>query len=133
MNIKLPYPPSINHYWGQFRGRKYLTKKATIFREAIKLAVENEVKIKGFFSVKVILVAPDKRKRDIDNPLKPLIDALQHAGIFEDDYYMDTLICIRARDKAGNILKIGDGCAWVEIKETTTNCNFKEIDEYVNK
>lgn len=34
---------------------------------------------------------PDRRKRDLDNILKSLLDALQHAGIYSDDSQIDIL------------------------------------------
>jgi len=42
-------------------------------------------------SVEVYLHFRDKRKRDVDNVCKPLLDALQHAGAFKDDSQVDKL------------------------------------------
>jgi crossover junction endodeoxyribonuclease RusA len=39
----------------------------------------------GDLMVEIIIYPPDKRKRDIDNIKKALFDALQHAGLYEDD------------------------------------------------
>ena len=38
---------------------------------------------------------PDRRRRDLDNLQKPLLDALQHAGVYEDDSQIDLLVSRR--------------------------------------
>lgn len=38
---------------------------------------------------------PDKRRRDLDNILKPLLDSLVHAGLIEDDSQFDELHVLR--------------------------------------
>ena len=38
---------------------------------------------------------PDRRRRDLDNLLKPALDALQHAGVYEDDSQVDWLVARR--------------------------------------
>ena len=38
---------------------------------------------------------PDKRRRDLDNITKALLDALSHANMFEDDEQIDDLHLIR--------------------------------------
>jgi crossover junction endodeoxyribonuclease RusA len=54
--------------------------------------------------VKIYAFPPDARRRDLDNLLKSLLDALQHAGIMEDDGQVDMLsIERRARKKGGSI------------------------------
>jgi crossover junction endodeoxyribonuclease RusA len=38
---------------------------------------------------------PDRRRRDLDNLLKPTLDALQHGGVYEDDSQVDLLVVRR--------------------------------------
>jgi crossover junction endodeoxyribonuclease RusA len=47
---------------------------------------------------------PDKRKRDLDNILKSLLDALTYAGIWEDDSQIDDLRIYRAT--IGGMVKV---------------------------
>jgi crossover junction endodeoxyribonuclease RusA len=45
----------------------------------------------GALAVEVKLHPPDRRRRDLDNLLKALLDALQHAGVYADDSLIDRL------------------------------------------
>ncbi len=47
--------------------------------------------MEGRLSVKIDMHPPDARRRDVDNVLKPLLDALQHGGAFRDDSQIDKL------------------------------------------
>jgi len=38
---------------------------------------------------------PDRRCRDLDNLQKPVLDALEHAGVYEDDSQIDLLVTRR--------------------------------------
>ena len=58
--------------------------------------------------MEVYLHPPDVRKRDLDNYMKGLLDALVQAGILEDDSLIDQLFIYR-----GNKMK--DGKVRVEI------------------
>jgi crossover junction endodeoxyribonuclease RusA len=51
--------------------------------------------LEGRLAVHVALYPPDKRKRDIDNVLKSLLDACEHAGCYENDSQIDELHIIR--------------------------------------
>jgi len=42
-------------------------------------------------SLVIEVYPPDKRRRDLDNVLKSLIDAIQHAKVFPDDSQIDAL------------------------------------------
>lgn len=47
--------------------------------------------ILGRIHLHVKAFPPDRRKRDIDNLLKILIDCLQDCGLFEDDSQIDKI------------------------------------------
>lgn len=83
--IEIPYPPSVNHYWGQHGKIKYLTKKAKQFRADIAVAVRGIETVEHDVHLIIDVRPPDRRKRDIDNIIKPLMDALEHAGVYVND------------------------------------------------
>ena len=41
--------------------------------------------------LELFVYPPDKKRRDLDNILKAILDALQHAGIYADDFYIQQL------------------------------------------
>ena len=90
--LTLPWPPSVNHYWGQCGTRRYIKEKGVKFREMTAEQVASiGKKMEGRLSVFVTLFPPNRQRRDIDNSLKALLDALQHAGCFDDDEQIDVL------------------------------------------
>jgi crossover junction endodeoxyribonuclease RusA len=89
---RLPWPPSVNTYWRRGPNVTYLTKKARSFRrEAIECLSGAEQFLGERLAVHLELIMPDRRKRDIDNHIKAVLDALQHAGVFCDDDQIDDL------------------------------------------
>jgi len=85
--IVLPYPPTINHYYCASGHRRYISGAGKAFRKEVFYRVKcaKAPCLKGEVAVHVTLYPPDKRRRDIDNVLKPLLDALQYANVFKDD------------------------------------------------
>jgi crossover junction endodeoxyribonuclease RusA len=53
--------------------------------------------------------APDRRARDLDNLPKALLDALTHAGLWEDDSLIDELHIFRCGPIKG-------GCVVVQVE-----------------
>jgi len=47
---------------------------------------------------------PDRRRRDLDNLQKSTLDALEHAGLYEDDSQIDLLIARRCEVAPGGKL-----------------------------
>jgi len=35
--------------------------------------------------MRIVVAPPDRRRRDLDNVLKSLLDSLEHAGVYTDD------------------------------------------------
>jgi crossover junction endodeoxyribonuclease RusA len=99
IEFTLPFPPSVNHYWRNFRGRMVIGPRGRAYRKDATAAIhEQRVPIEGIGgSLKVELLAhpPDRRRRDLDNLQKALLDAVVAAGVIEDDSNIDDLRVIR--------------------------------------
>lgn len=118
LSLRLPWPPSINHYYGTRvigkRAIRYIGKKGKDFREEVKNLVSSNLEhAEKYFTkdarldVIIRVHSPDRRRRDIDNLCKATLDALQHAGIYADDTNIDALLVVRDREdivKGGNIV-----------------------------
>lgn len=108
LELELPYPPSINHYWRRMRNRTVISKEGKQFRADV-VALLNAGKtrpIAGPLKVEVELFPPDRRRRDVDNTLKSLLDALQHGGAYEDDGQIDDLRIHRREVVAGGYVRV---------------------------
>ncbi len=66
--------------------------------------------------VSVAIFPPDRRRRDVDNPLKAGLDSLTHAKVFHDDCQIDHLEVIRksVQPGAGRVI-----ATFEEISETS--------------
>lgn len=109
LNLTLPYPPSVNTYWGFKGSQRFLTKRARDFKAQVEAAFilsEHPGLGDSRINLVVMLHAPDKRVRDIDNIAKPLLDALTQAGVFQDDGQVDRLLIIRREPKKGGQCRV---------------------------
>ena len=99
ITIALSFPPSVNHYWRHVamplgKGKKGFSVRALISEKgrAYKLTVCREVLaqkaahgIATPVRMYVALAPPDRRRRDVDNYAKALLDSLVEAKVLEDD------------------------------------------------
>jgi crossover junction endodeoxyribonuclease RusA len=86
--LELPYPPSVNHYWGQRGKIRFLTAKAKKFRQDVTSIVQEyhcDNDLDGRFKLEIVGYPPDRRKRDVDNIVKPVLDAFEHANVYTND------------------------------------------------
>lgn len=97
LELRLPYPPSVNTYWRRVGNRTLLSRRGRAYRrevgEALRYLVSEPVK--GALEVQARLFPPDRRRRDLDNVAKALLDALEHAGVYRDDYQVRRLLLER--------------------------------------
>ncbi len=107
ITLILPWPPSVNHYWGQNGNRRYVKAKGVAFRkETADIVAANGQKIYGRLAVFISLYPPNKIRRDIDNHVKAVQDALQMAGCFDDDEQIDHLTVARMPVVKGGQCKV---------------------------
>lgn len=87
IELELPYPPSVNHYWRRVGARTLISRGGRAFRtEVCSILRERGIRpLDGPLAVEVAVYPPDKRRRDIDNLQKALLDALAHGGAYHDD------------------------------------------------
>jgi Holliday junction resolvase RusA-like endonuclease len=87
LEVELPYPPSVNHYWRRVGHRTVISREGRRFRETVVavLAGLRGRPLVGPLAVEVDIYPPDRRRRDLDNVLKALLDALEHGGAYADD------------------------------------------------
>ena len=117
----LPWPPSVNRYWRRTDTRRTaLTDRALKFRRDVQDSLleqlgagwRTHINPDARFAITIAAHPPDRRKRDLDNLLKPTLDALEHALVFTDDSQVDDLHITRASVRKRGRLTL-------EIREAT--------------
>ncbi len=113
IHLNLPWPPSVNRYWrhptrGRLAGRHLISAQGRAYREtvAIQVLAQGAVKQVGRLALVADAFPPDARRRDLDNLFKSLLDALQHAGVVEDDNQFDALAIRRQHRVQGGLIRL---------------------------
>lgn len=106
--LMLPWPPSVNAYWRHPGGGKHLISEQG---RGYRLAVLEAVLLAGNprcgshpVVVQIFATQPDKRRRDLDNLLKAPLDALSHAGVWDDDSQIHDLSIRWGNGEPGTLL-----------------------------
>jgi|TARA_R110000744_G_scaffold9365_2_gene30049 Holliday junction resolvase RusA-like endonuclease len=89
----LPFPPTLNGlYAGKTRRYKSTRYKKWIAEAQIMSCKQKlPVWVNGFLKVQLDFVRPDKRKRDLDNLAKAVLDFCTDAQIWKDDCQVEHL------------------------------------------
>ena len=108
LQFDLPYPPSVNHYWRRVGARTLISRQGRAFRESVcsLLALRRLRPLDGWLKVHLQILPPDRRRRDVDNIQKPVLDALQHAGVYHDDFQIVSLVTDRLEPREGGQLVV---------------------------
>lgn len=108
MKLTLPYPPSANRYWRNFRGRTVVSAEATAYKRAAGLECRRQNPYGRPLTGDVVLrlkVFRPRRAGDLSNRIKVLEDAL--IGIaFVDDSQVVRIEAERHDDKANPRVEI---------------------------
>lgn len=92
IEIILPLPPSANRIWRNFRGRMVKSSEYREWRDdacdRIIKQMDGQPPLEWFTAA---MIMPPTR-RDLDNSIKPTLDALQAGGAVEDDKRLRALV-----------------------------------------
>ena len=110
ISFELPVPPSENRYRRWLNGRPTISADGRRYRRQVSELCHGATPFTGRIAVRVELYPPDRRRRDLDNILKALLDSLTHAGVWLDDAQIDRLSVVRKQCVPG-------GCVVVEVRE----------------
>ena len=94
--VTLPWPPSVNRYWRPWRGRMVISKEGRAYRNAVAVICAKFEQFSPDTRLRVEIKAypPDRRRRDLDNILKAILDALE-GHVYPDDSQVDDLRVVR--------------------------------------
>lgn len=89
IELHLPFPPSVNQAYRNVPGRgrvKTKTYKDWLTAAALSARAQHtNQRVGGPFDFELIAHKPDKRRRDIDNLIKVVLDFLKAEGFIDDD------------------------------------------------
>ncbi len=95
IRLVLPFPPSVNRLWRTTgAGGMYRSPKYAAWRKQALWNVHIQVKgrqIVGPYKLTVLVVRPDKRRRDLDNLFKAASDVLVEMKVIEGDHLCEWL------------------------------------------
>ena len=87
IELELPFPPSVNHYYRRVGPRTLISREGRAYRERVArcLGLLGVRPVRGPIHMRIEVYPPDNRRRDLDNLQKSLWDALQKGGAYLDD------------------------------------------------
>lgn len=87
--ISLPFPISVNSMYMVAGRSSRLTKRAREWKEAAawELKLQRPKKFKGPVEIHAVVSPPDKKKRDLDNLWKCILDLLKDHDVIVDDSF----------------------------------------------
>ncbi len=119
VTLTLPYPPSVNKYWRHvMRGRRNITllsAEGRAYQAEALFYIRSQLgfsfrPLVGHLALRARIHPPDYIRRDLDNCLKAMLDAMTHAKVWVDDCQVHELHLAWGEVRKG-------GMALVEISE----------------
>jgi crossover junction endodeoxyribonuclease RusA len=129
IRLSLPYPVSVNAMYANAAGRgrvKTERYKTWINAAGWALVAARPVKVAGPYTLEITLFQSDKRKRDIDNVVKPISDLLVEHQLVEDDSLCTRLV----------VQRIPSDTQWAEVTVRPTDkriYDWKEVKATIER
>ena len=118
--LYLPWPPTVNDYYKVTRhGQRYLSTKVRGFRESVEESLGEQcpgLELDEQLFLEVYLFPPDRRKRDLDNYMKGLLDSVTQAKMWVDDSQVDQLHIYRGEVMSDGVVVVSVSDAGPIIK-----------------
>lgn len=86
---RLTYPPSANSMYRAVRGSVIKSKAYRAWFDAVRFEHKPPMDkaLSGRYQIHLIATPPDRRRRDLDNLIKPVLDALTELRLTPDDQH----------------------------------------------
>lgn len=98
-SLTIPFPPTLNHNIGRNGGRYYKDDDYKRFQTQVGWlwlqAVPPLWSQTERYAVAIELIYDSNRRYDVDNRVKPILDALTKAGAWKDDSQVDAILVVR--------------------------------------
>jgi crossover junction endodeoxyribonuclease RusA len=128
-DFALPFPPTVNTYWRHVvigkQARVLLSEEGRNYRKAVaRFVLQQRIQGVGNAALDVALRVnpPDRRRRDLDNLPKGILDGLKHAGVYDDDSQVQRLTIVRC-----GVCEFGSiDVTLVSYPEAQSQLNFAE-------
>lgn len=125
--MRLPFPPSLNHYWRKDRGGMHISEEGKKYIARVQqlallngrgdteysLTVLRQPEPKQKLKVCAVFHCPDNARRDLDNLFKVLFDCMTKAKVWHDDsqvFELDAMKLLK-RDYTSS-----DASGWVDME-----------------
>ena len=130
--FKLPWPPTVNLYYRVTGKGLRIAQGGLLYRDAVAAAMHAAPPHNygtARLNVQIATCLPDRQRRDLDNLLKPLLDAIEKTGLlYVNDRQIDNLHIIR-----GPIVGRAEACLVIRVsvfKETLFNKIMRFVGKY---
>lgn len=101
-------PPSVNHYWVARGNRRFISKRGREWKQLVYIVANCKANKKYFdekLEVEITISLPDKRRRDVDNFSKAILDSLEKI-CYKDDCQIYRLTVQKTHGKPKTVIRL---------------------------